>query len=122
MEKLEYFVVKPSVQLFGGIRVDKNTSFEVYNDDKTVHQIMKDLILTTEINKESNFNGIKSKEESKMTSEIPEGTVIVWSEETGYIIPNYVMVKPEEASNMLSNINNITTPIEEGTNKAKEQE
>ena len=53
MEKVEYFVVAPSTKLFGGIRVDKETEFETYNDDQTVHQILKDLVLTTEVKKES---------------------------------------------------------------------
>lgn len=119
-ENVEYFVVKPSTKLFGGIKVDKETEFEVYNDDQTVHQTMKDFVLVTEITREIEFNGIKSKEESKMTVEVPENTVLVWSEETGYIIPNYVMVKPEEGVEMMQGIVGITKPIEEGTKKATE--
>ena len=61
MEKPEYFVVKPSVKLFGGIKVNKETEFDVYNDDKSIHQTMKDLKLTTEVSRESEYNGIKSK-------------------------------------------------------------
>lgn len=118
MEKVEYFVVKPSTKTFGGIRVNKETEFETYNEDKTVHQTMKDLVLTTEIIKESEYAGIKSKEESKLITEVPEGTVIIWDEETGYIVPNYVMVRPEEAVDMLKQVEDITKPIEEGTEKA----
>lgn len=118
MEKVEYFIVQPSVKTFGGIKVTKETKFEVYNDDETVHQIMKDLVLTTELTKESEFSGIKSKEESKLTCEIPEGTVLIWSEETGYIIPNYHMVKVSDAIETLQKIEDITKPIEEGTKKS----
>lgn len=121
-ENVEYFVVKPSVKLFGGIKVDKNTEFETYNEDKTVKQTMKDLVLTTEVTRESEYNGIKQREESKLVTDVPEGTVIVWGEDTGYIIPNYVMVKPEEATEMLKELNNVTSPIEEGTKKAIEKE
>lgn len=113
MAKLEYFVVKPSIKTFGGIRVTKETEFETYNDDETIHQTMKDLVLTTEIKKETEFNGIKSTENSSMTTTMPEGTIIVWSEETGYIIPNYSMVTPKEAVEILSKIEEITTPIVE---------
>lgn len=120
MENVEYYVVKPSIKLFGGIRVTKETEFEVYNDDQTVHQTMKDLVLTTEVTRESEYNGIKSKEESKLVTEVPEGTVIIWGEDTGYIIPNYVMVRPEEAVEVLNNIEEVTKPIEEGTKKAVE--
>lgn len=113
MEKVEYFIVNPSVKLFGGIRVTKETTFETYNDDKTVHQTLENLVLRTEVQKKSEYNGIKMTEESVLTTEVPEGTVLVWSEETGYIIPNYKMVKVEEAIEALKQIDNITTPIEE---------
>ncbi len=121
MEKTEYFVVKPSVKTFGGIKVTKETEFETYNEDKSVYQTMKDLVLTTEVKRENEYAGIKSKEESKLVTEVPEGTVIVWGEDTGYIIPNYVMVKPEEAVEMLKTIEDVTKPIEEGTKKAIEK-
>jgi len=113
MEKPEYFVVAPSSKLFGGIKVEKDTEFETWNDDKTVHQTLKDLELVTYINKELDYNGIKSKEESKMTTKLPEGIVLVWDEETGYIVPNYRMLKIDEAIEMLKRANDITKPIEE---------
>lgn len=120
MEKPEYFVVKPSVKLFGGIKVDKETEFDVYNDDKSIHQTMKDLKLITEVSRESEYNGIKSKEESKLTTDIPEGTVIIWGEDTGYIIPNYHMVKVEDAIKSLEQIKDITEPIEKKEGKVDE--
>lgn len=113
MEKPEYFIVQPSVKLFGGVIVKKDTKFETYNDEETVHQTLKDLVLTTEITKESEFAGIKSKEESKMTTEVPEGTVLIWGEDTGYIIPNYHMVKVADAIKSLESVEGITKPIEE---------
>lgn len=118
MEKVEYFVVQPSIKLFGGIRVDKETEFETYNDDKTVHQTLKNLVLTTELKRESEYLEMKSTEDSKLTTELKEGTVIIWSEETGYIVPNYRMVKVEEAIKSLQNVEDITKPIEEN-NKAE---
>ncbi len=113
MEKPEYYVVHPSIKLFGGVKVTKETDFDIYNDDKSVHQVLKDLKLVTEITRESEYNGIKSKEESKLTTEIPEGTVIIWGEDTGYIIPNYNMVKVEDAIKALEQIKDITGEIEE---------
>ena len=120
MEKLEYFVVQPSIKTFGGIKVDKDTKFDVYNDDKTVHQIFKNGILRTHIKRELTYNNIKSTETSKMETAVPIGTVLLWDESNGYIIPNYNMLKPEEAKEMLSKIVDITKPIEEGTKKALE--
>lgn len=113
MEKPEYFIVAPSVKLFGGVKVTKKTEFETWNDDKTVHQTLKDLVLTTVVKKASEYNGIKSEEESKMITEVPEGTVLIWGEQEGYIIPNYHMVKAEEAIKALEKIKDITKPIEE---------
>lgn len=118
MEKVEYFVVQPSIKLFGGIRVTKETEFETYNDDETVHQTLKDLVLTTELKRESEYMEMKSTEDSKLVTELKEGTVIIWSEETGYIVPNYRMVKVEEAIESLETVSGITKPIEEN-NKAE---
>lgn len=117
MENVKYFVVQPSTQLFGGLEVTKETKFDTYNDDKTVHQTMENLILTTEVNKESEYKGIKSTEKSVMTTEVPEGTILIWGEQEGYIIPNYKMVRVNEAIESLETVKNITRPIEEGTEK-----
>ena len=112
-EKVEYFVVNPSVKLFGGVKVTKETEFETWNDDKTVHQTFKNLKLTTKIRKKSEYNGMKMKEESKLETTVPEGTVLIWGEDTGYIVPNYVMVKVDEAIASLEQVKDITVPIEE---------
>lgn len=122
MEKVEYYVVSPSTKLFGGIKVDKNTKFDTYNDGKTVHQTFRNGKLTTHIKRESNYNGIKSVETSKLETEVPEGIVLLWDEQNGYIIPNYHMVKVSEAIETLKGVEDITKPIEEGTKKAIENE
>lgn len=122
MEKVEYYVVNPSTKLFGGIKTDKNTKFDTYNDDKTVHQVFRNGKLTTHIKRETNFNGIKSVETSKLETEVPEGTVILWDEVNGYIIPNYHMVRVKEAIRTLEGVEDITKPIEEGTKKAIKEE
>lgn len=115
MEDVKYYVVQPSIKLFGGIKVTKETKFDTYNDDKTVHQTMENLVLTTEVNRTSDYNGIKSTEKSVMTTEVPEGTVLIWGEQEGYIIPQYKMVRVEEAIETLEQVNDITVPIEEGS-------
>ncbi len=122
MEKVEYYVVSPSTKLFGGIKVDKNTQFDTYNDDKSVHQTFRNGKLTTHIKRETNFNGIKSTETSNLITEVPNGTVLLWDEQNGYIIPNYHMLKVSEAIETLQSIENITKPIEDGTRKAIEKE
>lgn len=121
MEKPEYFIVNPSIKLFGGIEVKKDTEFDTYNGDKTVHQTLKNLILTTEIKRESDYNGIKSKEESKMTTELPEHTILVWGEQEGYIVPNYQMVRPSDAVNIFKKLNRTTREIVSSNNKVIEK-
>lgn len=119
MEKVEYFIISPSTKLFGGIRVTKETEFkDVYNEDKSVKQSLKDLILTTEIiNKvREDYNGaVKTTENSKLVQEIPEGLILIYGEDTGYIIPPYKMAKVTEAIDVLSKIEEITIPIEESS-------
>ena len=53
---------------------------------------------------------------------MPEETVLLWDEANGYIIPNYHMVRVEEAIKTLEDVENITKPIEEGTKKAIKEE
>lgn len=114
MEKPEYYVVAPSVKTFGGIKVEKDTEFETWNDDKTVHQTLKDLKLTTEIKIDTEYGDYKTHEESKSVTELPEGIVLIWGEKEGYIIPQYHMVKVEDAIKSLEQIKEITEPIEKG--------
>ena len=53
----ELFTIKPSLRQYYGRTITKETEFDEYTDDKTVHQTLKDLILTTEINKENEYDG-----------------------------------------------------------------
>lgn len=99
-ELLKRYVVQPSIKLFAGIKVDEDTRFTSKNEDGTVKQTFKDGKLTTEINREYGDTH-RTTEKAKLVQEIPVGTVLIWSEETGYIIPNYVMVEPEEAMSQL---------------------
>lgn len=122
MEKPEYFIVNPSIQLFGGVEVKKDTEFETYNGDKTVHQTLKNLVLTTEIKRKSEYNGIKSTEESKMTTELPEHTILVWGEQEGYIVPNYQMVRPNDAVNIFKKLTRTTREIVVNNNKFLDKE
>lgn len=125
MEKVRYYIMKPNLRLFGGIEVTKDTEFECYNDDKTVHQTLKDLVLTTEIVKESNYRDDKgkeyhSKEESKLVTDVAEGTILIWNEQIGYTILGSDMVTLDEGVSMLKKMRKVTHPIEVGTKKAIE--
>ena len=48
----ELFIIKPSLRQYYGRTVKKDTEFDEYTEDKTVHQILKDLVLTTEITRD----------------------------------------------------------------------
>lgn len=89
----ELFTIKPNLRQFYGRTVTKEMEFDESIDDGTVHQTLKDLVLTTTIHKESEYDGIKSVEEATLTQTIPEGTILIWSEQEGYIIPNMPFYK-----------------------------
>lgn len=93
MKNNELFMVKPSLTQMYGRTVTKEMTFDEKTDSGEVHQTLKDCVLTTEVNKEWEYNGVRNKLHSVQTETLPEGTVIVWSEEYGYIVPNVPMYK-----------------------------
>lgn len=107
MEKNELFTIKPSLHQYYGRTVTKEIEFDEYIDDKTVHQTLKDLVLTTEINKESEYNGVKSTEHSKLTQELPEGTILIWDEKAGYILPDREVYKLKDLKEEISQVEDI---------------
>ena len=103
----ELFTIKPSLKQYYGRTVTKEMEFDEYNDDKTVHQTLKDLILTTEINRESEYNGMKSKEHSVLTQELKEGVVILWQEGQGYIIPSTEVYKLKDLEEEIKEVKRV---------------
>lgn len=89
----ELFIVKPSLRQYYGRTVTKEMEFDEKTENGRVHQVLKDLVLTTEIKDEQVYKNITSKEESKLIQELPEGTILIWDEQSGYIIPNMEMYK-----------------------------
>ena len=89
----ELFMCKPSLSQMYGRTVTFDTEFDEKTDSGEVHQILKHCVLITEINKEWEHNGVKNVLHSVQTETLPEGTVIVWSEEYGYIVPNVPVYK-----------------------------
>lgn len=103
----ELFTMQPELKQYYGRTITKDTEFDEYTDDKTIHQTMKDLVLTTEINRKSEYQGIKSTEHSVLTQELPENTVLIWQEEQGYIIPNRRMYKLKDLEEEIKQIKEI---------------
>lgn len=110
-EEMEFFTVKPNLHQIYGKTVTKDLQFDEYTEDKLVHQTMKDLVLTTKIKRESIFDGIKTVEESKLIQTIPEGKILIWNEQMGYIVPSIPVCTLEELKNDIEDMKNVYDDI-----------
>lgn len=115
MEKIEYYTLKPNLKQIYGKKVTKETEFEEKTEDGTVTQTFKDLTLTTTIKKELEQGGFKIEEESTVKVTVPEGTILIWNEQEGFIVPQYQMCTLEELEEDIKNIKEIykEQPVEE---------
>jgi hypothetical protein len=96
---MELFIRKPSVDLFRGIRVDKDTAIEYTGEN--VKQTIKDLVFRQEMTvKGECFDG------SYVTNVyLSEGDVLIFeSEERGYVKPVEGFCTVAEALDDLANI------------------
>jgi hypothetical protein len=110
MEKLEYFTIEPNLKQFYGKTVTKDTVFDEKTEDGTVEQHFENLTLTTKIKKEVEMNddnpyGIK--EETTVSVTVPEGTVLIWDENEGFIVPKTIMTTLDELKKEIDSIGNI---------------
>ena len=104
MKKVEYYTLKPSLKQYFGRKVNKSLKFDEWTEDKKVHQIMGNGILTTIIKDtrkikllaDGKETEIESQEESTIVQKIPTGVILIWDEFQGYIIPQYQMATLEE--------------------------
>lgn len=103
----ELFTVRPSLKQYYGRTVTKDLTFDEKTENGEVHQTLKDCVLTTEINKEWKQGEIENTFHSVQTEKLPEGTVIIWSEAEGYIVPNVAMYKLKELEAEIKEIKDI---------------
>ena len=103
----ELFTVRPNLKQFYGRTVTKDMEFDEWTDNKEIHQTLKDCVLTTEINREWEANGIKNTVHSVQTEELPEGTVIIWAENEGYIVPNLAVYKLKDLEEEIAAVKEI---------------
>lgn len=99
---MEVFIRKPMIDLYGGIRVTKETVLEYKNEN--VEQQLKDLVFhsVTKVAGE----GYESVYDT--TIQLNEGDVLVFEEEgRGYIKPVEDFVTVEEAIEDLTNIKGV---------------
>ena len=110
MEKLEYFTIEPNLKQFYGKTVTKDTVFDEKTEDGTVEQHFENLTLTTKIKKQVEMNddnpyGIK--EETTVEVTVPEGTILIWDENEGFIVPKTIMTTLDELKKEIDSIGNI---------------
>lgn len=99
---MEVYIRKPSIDLYPGIRVGKDTVLEYKNE--SVKQTLKDLVFhsVTKVN----GDGFKSKYDT--TIHLKEGDILVFEEEgRGYIKPVEEFVTIAEAIEELTNIKDL---------------
>ena len=93
------FIKRPSIDLYPGIRVDKETVLEYKNEN--VEQKLENLVLhTVQKVKGKNFESVYD-----TTIQLEEGEVLIYEEEgRGYIKPVEAFVSIKEAIEDLKNI------------------
>ena len=96
---MEKFINKPSVDMYPGIRVDKDTKFEFKN--KFVNQKVENLVLKSK----TKVIGQGYKSTYNSTIELNEGDILIFEEESrGYIKPVEQFCSVDEAIELLNNI------------------
>ena len=89
---MEKFISKPSIDMYGGIRVDKDTTLEYKNDN--VEQTLKDLVFISK----TTVKGVDYESVYNTTINLKEGDILIFEEEgRGYIKPVENFVTVEEA-------------------------
>lgn len=99
---MQNFIRKPSVDLFPGIKVDKDTKLEYENEN--VKQSLENLVLRSV----QKTKGEKYESENHITIYLEEGDVLLFEDEgRGYIMPVSGFVTIAEAIDDLTNIKDL---------------
>ena len=99
---MQRFIRKPSIDLYPGIQVTKDTVLEYKNEN--VKQTLKDLVFHSVTKVKG--DGFRSKYDT--TIKLNEGDVLVFEEEgRGYIKPVEAFVTIDEAIEDLTNIKDL---------------
>lgn len=113
MEKVEYYTVKPNLKQIYGRKVTKDTKFTEQTEDGRVHQEFENLTLTTHIKHEVESNGFTISETSELVIKMPEGTILIWDEGEGFIVPQCQMCTLDELKEEITDIQEIYNQKEE---------
>lgn len=103
----ELFTIKPTLKQFYGRTINKDTKFDEKTETGEVHQTLDNLVLTTEVTREMEYDDIKSTEHSVLTQELTEGMILIWDEKEGYIIPNVPVYKLKDLEEEIKQIKDI---------------
>lgn len=106
-EKIEYYTVRPNLKQMYGKKVTKDTEFTDKTEDGVVEQEFKDLTLTTRIKREYEVGEFKVEEESTVKTTVPDGTILIWSEQEGFIVPQYQMTTLEDLKQEIADVETI---------------
>lgn len=99
---MQNFIRKPSIDLYPGIRVDKDTEFEFSNEN--VQQSVKDLVMHSV----TKVKGKGYESTYDTTIELKEGDILLYEDEgRGYIKPVEAFVTISEAIKDLTNIESL---------------
>ena len=107
-EKIERFLVEPNLTPVFGQTITKDTDLDIWTEDKKVHQIIKDLTITTISEDGRKTDAFDMNFKSEMTMTIPNGTRLLWTETQGYVLPSsQKLMTREELINEIKDLDNI---------------
>lgn len=101
--KHELFIEQPVLDLKEGIKVTADTELS-YKNDK-VNQVMKDLVLETNL-EDAGSNGVNTyKSKTCVTINLNPGDILLFDEQRGYYMPPYPVTSIDDA---ISDINSLS--------------
>ena len=107
-EIVERFLVEPNLTPVFGQTITKDTELDVWTEDKKVHQIIKDLTITTISEDGTQTDNYDMKFKSEMTLKIKDGTRLLWTETQGYVLPSHQrLMTREELKAEIDELDNI---------------
>ncbi len=106
-EKIEYYTLKPNLKQIYGKKIMKDTKFTEQTENGVVKQELKDLTLVTTIKRKETAGKFEIEEESTIKVKVPEGTILIWDEKEGFIVPQYQMCTLEELEEEIKDIKDI---------------
>ncbi len=91
-EKIERFLIRPKYSPLFGVTVTKDTDIDDIARDGIIHQTIKGTEFITEVHNKIKCDEYEFEEESKVTMKLKEGTILIWQEDQGYILPNGIQL------------------------------